>query len=49
VTNLRHSLRSGLDTAAALNAVDEWAAADGDGVNSPREAAVAVDALLGIV
>jgi L-cysteine:1D-myo-inositol 2-amino-2-deoxy-alpha-D-glucopyranoside ligase len=49
VAQLRASLRNGLDTAAAIAAVDEWVSADGDDVQGPANAATAVDALLGIV
>jgi L-cysteine:1D-myo-inositol 2-amino-2-deoxy-alpha-D-glucopyranoside ligase len=49
ITRLRHELRGGLNTAAAIAAVDEWAAASGDDAKAPAEAAVAVDALLGIL
>jgi L-cysteine:1D-myo-inositol 2-amino-2-deoxy-alpha-D-glucopyranoside ligase len=48
IASLREALRSGLDTPAALRAVDAWAAATGDDRAAPGEAAVAVDALLGI-
>jgi L-cysteine:1D-myo-inositol 2-amino-2-deoxy-alpha-D-glucopyranoside ligase len=49
VAQLRRTLRGGLDTAAALTAVDAWAAADGDDPRAPAAAATAVDALLGVV
>jgi L-cysteine:1D-myo-inositol 2-amino-2-deoxy-alpha-D-glucopyranoside ligase len=49
VAALRHALRGGLDTPAALDAVDAWAAADGDDPAAPAAAATAVDALLGII
>jgi L-cysteine:1D-myo-inositol 2-amino-2-deoxy-alpha-D-glucopyranoside ligase len=49
IASLRHSLRLGLDTPAALDAVDSWAAATGDDAAAPSEAAIAIDALLGIV
>jgi L-cysteine:1D-myo-inositol 2-amino-2-deoxy-alpha-D-glucopyranoside ligase len=49
VIGLRGALRGGLDTQVALDAVDDWAAADGDDATAPGEAATAVDALLGIV
>jgi L-cysteine:1D-myo-inositol 2-amino-2-deoxy-alpha-D-glucopyranoside ligase len=49
VIGLRAALRGGLDTQVALDAVDDWAAADGDDAAAPGEAATAVDALLGIV
>jgi L-cysteine:1D-myo-inositol 2-amino-2-deoxy-alpha-D-glucopyranoside ligase len=49
VSALRHALRNGLDTRAALDAVDAWSATDGDDVHAPASAALAVDALLGIV
>jgi L-cysteine:1D-myo-inositol 2-amino-2-deoxy-alpha-D-glucopyranoside ligase len=49
VAALRHTLRHGLDTPAALDAVDAWAANEGDDVPAPAEAATAVDALLGII
>jgi L-cysteine:1D-myo-inositol 2-amino-2-deoxy-alpha-D-glucopyranoside ligase len=48
VAELRAALRAGLDSSAALRAVDAWAAADGDVPGSPAQVAVAVDALLGI-
>jgi L-cysteine:1D-myo-inositol 2-amino-2-deoxy-alpha-D-glucopyranoside ligase len=49
VAALRGALRNGLDTPAALNAVDAWVVADGDDVQAAKTAATAVDALLGIV
>jgi L-cysteine:1D-myo-inositol 2-amino-2-deoxy-alpha-D-glucopyranoside ligase len=49
VAALRESLRRGLDSPAALNAVDSWVAAAGDDGQAARTAAAAVDALLGIV
>jgi L-cysteine:1D-myo-inositol 2-amino-2-deoxy-alpha-D-glucopyranoside ligase len=49
VAALRHALRNGLNTAAALDAIDTWVAADGDDRHAPMDAATAVDALLGIV
>jgi L-cysteine:1D-myo-inositol 2-amino-2-deoxy-alpha-D-glucopyranoside ligase len=45
---LRHALRDGLDTAAALAAIDDWAALSGSDPDAPAVAADAVDALLGI-
>jgi L-cysteine:1D-myo-inositol 2-amino-2-deoxy-alpha-D-glucopyranoside ligase len=45
---LRTVLREGQDTAAALDAVDAWAAADGDDPAAPAGASTAIDALLGI-
>jgi L-cysteine:1D-myo-inositol 2-amino-2-deoxy-alpha-D-glucopyranoside ligase len=49
VAALRAALRNGLDTAAALDAVDTWAATEGDDVQAATTAAVAVDALLGVI
>jgi L-cysteine:1D-myo-inositol 2-amino-2-deoxy-alpha-D-glucopyranoside ligase len=49
IASLRDALRHGLDTAAALESVDAWAAADGDDTRAPGDAAAAVDALLGII
>ncbi len=49
VAALRHALRHGLNTPAALDAVDAWAAAEGDAAEAPAAAAAAVDALLGVV
>jgi L-cysteine:1D-myo-inositol 2-amino-2-deoxy-alpha-D-glucopyranoside ligase len=49
VTALRRTLRGGLDTPAALDAVDDWVAADGSDPGAPAAAANAVDALLGVV
>jgi L-cysteine:1D-myo-inositol 2-amino-2-deoxy-alpha-D-glucopyranoside ligase len=49
IAELRHALRNGLDTPGALDAVDAWAASVGDDASAPGEAAIAVDALLGIV
>jgi L-cysteine:1D-myo-inositol 2-amino-2-deoxy-alpha-D-glucopyranoside ligase len=49
VTALREALRGGLDTPAAVTAVDAWAAGRGNDPGSPQEVAAAVDALLGIV
>jgi L-cysteine:1D-myo-inositol 2-amino-2-deoxy-alpha-D-glucopyranoside ligase len=49
VFSLRAALRHGLDTPAALEAVDVWAATDGDEAAAPTQVATAVDALLGIV
>ena len=48
VGELRVALGNGLDTPTALDAVDAWAAADGDDVEAGQLAAAAVDALLGI-
>ena len=48
VAELRVALSNGLDTPAALDAVDRWAAADGDHPQSGQLVAAAVDALLGI-
>jgi L-cysteine:1D-myo-inositol 2-amino-2-deoxy-alpha-D-glucopyranoside ligase len=49
VAALRHALRNGLNTPAALDAVDAWVAREGDDVPAPAAAATAVDALLGII
>jgi L-cysteine:1D-myo-inositol 2-amino-2-deoxy-alpha-D-glucopyranoside ligase len=49
VAELRVALGNGLDTPAALAAVDRWADAVGDDAQAPQLVAVAVDALLGIV
>jgi L-cysteine:1D-myo-inositol 2-amino-2-deoxy-alpha-D-glucopyranoside ligase len=49
VAELRVALGGGLDTPAALDAVDAWAAADGDDAQAAQLVATAVDALLGIV
>jgi L-cysteine:1D-myo-inositol 2-amino-2-deoxy-alpha-D-glucopyranoside ligase len=49
VAALRDSLRDGLDTPTALNAVDAWVGAEGDDVQAAKTAATAVDALLGVV
>jgi L-cysteine:1D-myo-inositol 2-amino-2-deoxy-alpha-D-glucopyranoside ligase len=49
VAALRTALRGGLDTAAALRAVDAWCRTPGDDVQAPGQATVAVDALLGII
>jgi L-cysteine:1D-myo-inositol 2-amino-2-deoxy-alpha-D-glucopyranoside ligase len=49
IAQLRAALRAGLGTPRALDAVDEWVAADGDDAAGPASAAAAVDALLGIV
>jgi L-cysteine:1D-myo-inositol 2-amino-2-deoxy-alpha-D-glucopyranoside ligase len=49
VAALRTALRHGLDTPAALDAVDTWAGAEGDDVAGPTRAAIAVDALLGVI
>jgi L-cysteine:1D-myo-inositol 2-amino-2-deoxy-alpha-D-glucopyranoside ligase len=46
---LRAALRGGLDTPAALRAVDDWAAGSGNDAEAPHQGATAVDALLGIV
>jgi L-cysteine:1D-myo-inositol 2-amino-2-deoxy-alpha-D-glucopyranoside ligase len=48
IAALRHALRSGLDTPAALDAVDRWAGTEGADAAAPRTAATAVDALLGV-
>ena len=45
----QNALRHGLNTPAALDAVDAWAAAEGNAVEAPAAAAAAVDALLGVV
>jgi L-cysteine:1D-myo-inositol 2-amino-2-deoxy-alpha-D-glucopyranoside ligase len=49
VAELRVALGNGLDTPAALDAVDRWVAADGDDAQGGQLAAAAVDALLGII
>jgi len=49
VRRLRHALRDGQDTSAAVDAVDAWVAAGGADRAAPVDAATAVDALLGIV
>jgi L-cysteine:1D-myo-inositol 2-amino-2-deoxy-alpha-D-glucopyranoside ligase len=49
IAAIRAALRSGLDTPAALDAVDAWAAGQGDDVQGPQAALTAVDALLGII
>jgi L-cysteine:1D-myo-inositol 2-amino-2-deoxy-alpha-D-glucopyranoside ligase len=48
IAGLRSVLRDGLRSHDALPLVDEWVAAEGDDVEAPREAAAAVDALLGV-
>jgi L-cysteine:1D-myo-inositol 2-amino-2-deoxy-alpha-D-glucopyranoside ligase len=48
IAGLRGVLRDGLRSHDALPLVDEWVAAAGDDVEAPREAAAAVDALLGV-
>jgi L-cysteine:1D-myo-inositol 2-amino-2-deoxy-alpha-D-glucopyranoside ligase len=49
VAELRVALSGGLDTPAALAAVDRWAGADGGDAQAPQLVAAAVDALLGVV
>jgi L-cysteine:1D-myo-inositol 2-amino-2-deoxy-alpha-D-glucopyranoside ligase len=49
IAALRVALRNGLNTPAALDAVDTWAATEGDDPAAPGRAATAVDALLGLV
>jgi L-cysteine:1D-myo-inositol 2-amino-2-deoxy-alpha-D-glucopyranoside ligase len=49
IRSLRRSLRGGLDTPTALAAVDSWTQTAGTDTEAPGAAAVAVDALLGIV
>ena len=49
VAEVRVALSNGLDTPAALDAVDRWVAAEGDDAQGGQLAAAAVDALLGIV
>jgi L-cysteine:1D-myo-inositol 2-amino-2-deoxy-alpha-D-glucopyranoside ligase len=49
VAAMRAALRNGLDSAGALDEVDRWAATDGDDVQGPKNAATAVDALLGVI
>jgi L-cysteine:1D-myo-inositol 2-amino-2-deoxy-alpha-D-glucopyranoside ligase len=46
---MRAALRGGLDTPAALRAVDAWVGTEGDDVTGPNLASTAVDALLGVV
>jgi L-cysteine:1D-myo-inositol 2-amino-2-deoxy-alpha-D-glucopyranoside ligase len=48
VGSLRTVLRHGLDTPAALTAIDTWAAGEGSDPLAPSNAATAVDALLGL-
>jgi L-cysteine:1D-myo-inositol 2-amino-2-deoxy-alpha-D-glucopyranoside ligase len=48
IAGLRGVLRDGLRSHDALPLVDEWVAAAGDDMEAPREAAAAVDALLGV-
>jgi L-cysteine:1D-myo-inositol 2-amino-2-deoxy-alpha-D-glucopyranoside ligase len=48
IAGLREVLRDGLRSHDALPLVDEWVAAEGDDVEAPRQAAAAVDALLGV-
>jgi L-cysteine:1D-myo-inositol 2-amino-2-deoxy-alpha-D-glucopyranoside ligase len=48
VDSMRRALRNGLDTPAALSAVDQWVSGAGDDRTAPAQAAEAVDALLGI-
>jgi L-cysteine:1D-myo-inositol 2-amino-2-deoxy-alpha-D-glucopyranoside ligase len=48
IAGLRSVLRDGVRSHDALPLVEEWIAADGDDVEAPREAAAAVDALLGV-
>jgi L-cysteine:1D-myo-inositol 2-amino-2-deoxy-alpha-D-glucopyranoside ligase len=49
VSGLRHALRNGLDAPAALDSVDAWVGVDGHDPAAPAQAAIAVDALLGVV
>ncbi len=46
---MRRALRNGLDTPAALDAVDAWAGSEGEDETAPEKARAATDALLGIV
>jgi L-cysteine:1D-myo-inositol 2-amino-2-deoxy-alpha-D-glucopyranoside ligase len=48
IAGLRSVLRDSLRSHDALPLVEEWIAAEGDDVEAPREAAAAVDALLGV-
>ncbi len=48
VESLRRALRGGLDTPAAVAAVDAWVTTDGNDPQAPAVAAQAIDALLGI-
>ncbi len=48
ITELRGALANGLDTPAALAAVERWVRADGADTDGPRLVAAAVDALLGV-
>jgi L-cysteine:1D-myo-inositol 2-amino-2-deoxy-alpha-D-glucopyranoside ligase len=49
IARLRDALRTGLDSAGAMDAVDDWAAAEGSDESAPAQAARAVDALLGVI
>jgi L-cysteine:1D-myo-inositol 2-amino-2-deoxy-alpha-D-glucopyranoside ligase len=49
VEQVRTTLCNGIDAPAALAAVDEWAASDGDDAAAPGQVAAALDALLGVV
>lgn len=48
IDRLRGALANDLDAPAALAAVDEWCATDGDDADAPHLVALAVDALLGV-
>jgi L-cysteine:1D-myo-inositol 2-amino-2-deoxy-alpha-D-glucopyranoside ligase len=49
VEQLRSALADGIDTPAALAAVDAWVAAEGEDEAAPEQVRAAVDALLGVV
>jgi L-cysteine:1D-myo-inositol 2-amino-2-deoxy-alpha-D-glucopyranoside ligase len=49
LAEVRSALRNGLDTPAALDAVDAWVATEGADPVAPRHTAAIIDALLGIV
>src|SRR3954453_17628235 len=49
LAELRVALGNGLDTPAAVGAVDRWVDAEGDDPQGGELAAAAVDALLGII
>jgi L-cysteine:1D-myo-inositol 2-amino-2-deoxy-alpha-D-glucopyranoside ligase len=49
VAELRVAVGNGLDTPAALDAVDRWVEAEGDDAQAGQLAAAAVDALLGVI
>jgi L-cysteine:1D-myo-inositol 2-amino-2-deoxy-alpha-D-glucopyranoside ligase len=49
IAELRQAIGDGIDTPRALSVVDAWARTSGDDAAAPGQAAVAIDALLGIV